>query len=86
MIELEQQVIIEQHDSDGWGRRQEFQSVWISPHRIESISVIGITRLRMISGDVIDVRQTPEEILILSFGEPLHMASYRTLAKEQPHD
>lgn len=81
MIELEQQVMIERHDNDGWGRRQEFQSVWVSPHRIESISVVGITRLRMISGDVIDVRQTPEEILILSFGEPIRMGSYRNISK-----
>lgn len=86
MIELEQQVMIERHDSDGWGRHQEFQSVWVSPHRIESITVVGLTRLHMISGDVIDVRQTPEEVLWLCFGDPLHLLSYRNIGKDKHHD
>ncbi|WP_369788363.1 hypothetical protein [Rouxiella sp. WC2420] len=86
MIELQQSVIIERHDEDGWGRRQEFESIWISPHAIESIFFAGLTRIRLISGDVIDVKQTPAEVLILAFGEYYVATSYRSLNKEQPHD
>ena len=86
MIELQQQVTLERHDSEGWGKHQIFESVWVAPHRIESITVIGLTRLRMISGDVIDVKQSPDEIFRLMFGDKCSIVSYRFLAKEQPRD
>ncbi len=50
-----------------YGRESEtvYDSVFIAPGHIESITPAGLTYLRMASGERIAVRETPEEIIAM---------------------
>ncbi|EJD6999653.1 hypothetical protein MC52_015895 [Klebsiella michiganensis] len=50
-----------------YGRESEtvYDSVFIAPGHIESITPAGLTYLRMASGERISVRETPEEIIAM---------------------
>ncbi|VGG64352.1 Uncharacterised protein [Klebsiella quasipneumoniae] len=50
-----------------YGRESEtvYDSVFIAPGHIESMTPAGLTYLRMASGDRIAVRETPEEIIAM---------------------
>lgn len=50
-----------------YGREYEtvYDSVFIAPGHIESMTPAGLTYLRMASGERIAVRETPEEIIAM---------------------
>ncbi|HHG1837992.1 TPA: hypothetical protein ACPURK_004985 [Klebsiella pneumoniae] len=50
-----------------YGREYEtvYDSVFIAPGHIESMTPAGLTYLRMASGECIAVRETPEEIIAM---------------------
>lgn len=50
-----------------YGRESEtvYDSVFIAPGHIESMTPAGLTYLMMASGDRITVRETPEEIIAM---------------------
>lgn len=50
-----------------YGRESEtvYDSVFIAPDHIESMTPAGLTYLRMASGESIVVRETPEEIIAM---------------------
>ncbi|WP_159205082.1 hypothetical protein [Klebsiella pneumoniae] len=50
-----------------YGRESEtvYDSVFIAPGHIESMTQAGLTYLRMASGERIAVRETPEEIIAM---------------------
>ncbi|ASC25346.1 TPA: hypothetical protein MYU56_003521 [Klebsiella pneumoniae] len=50
-----------------YGRESEtvYDSVFIAPGHIESMTPAGLTYLRMASGERIAVRETPEEIIAM---------------------
>ncbi|HBR1805160.1 hypothetical protein [Klebsiella pneumoniae] len=50
-----------------YGRESEtvYDSVFIAPGHIESMTPAGLTYLRMTSGEGIAVRETPEEIIAM---------------------
>ena len=68
MIKLRQQVIIEKQGKYGWDQEAIYEPVWISQHQIESMAFGGLTHIKMCSGDVVKVKETPEQILKLGFG------------------
>lgn len=50
-----------------YGREYEtvYDPVFIAPDHIESMTTAGLTYLRMVSGERISVRETPEEIIAM---------------------
>ncbi|HIH4932803.1 TPA: hypothetical protein ACYSB6_002100 [Klebsiella pneumoniae] len=50
-----------------YGRESEtvYDSIFIAPNHIESMTPAGLTYLRMASGERIAVRETPEEIIAM---------------------
>ncbi|PCQ75963.1 hypothetical protein CQA59_27690 [Klebsiella pneumoniae] len=50
-----------------YGRESEtvYDSIFIAPNHIESMTPAGLTYLRMASGERIAVRETPEEIIVM---------------------
>ncbi|ENW7732284.1 hypothetical protein ACF1VI_001273 [Klebsiella pneumoniae] len=50
-----------------YGRESEtvYDSVFIAPDHIESMTPAGLTYLRMASGERIAMRETPEEIIVM---------------------
>lgn len=53
-----------------YGRESEtvYDSVFIASDHIESMTPAGLTYLRMVSGERISVRETPEEIIAMLTG------------------
>ncbi|WP_130947803.1 hypothetical protein [Klebsiella quasipneumoniae] len=53
-----------------YGRETEtvYDSVFIAPGHIESMTPAGLTYIRMASGERIAVRETPEEIIAMLTG------------------
>lgn len=47
----------------GWEDSMIYEPIWINSDHIESMSFVGLTILRMISGQKHEVQSTPEEIL-----------------------
>ena len=47
----------------GWEDSVIYEPIWINSDHIESMSFIGLTILRMISGQKHEVQSTPEEIV-----------------------
>lgn len=50
-----------------YGRESEtvYDSIFIAPDHIESMTPAGLTYLRMASGERIAVRETPEEVIAM---------------------
>lgn len=50
-----------------YGRESEtvYDSIFIAPNHIESMTPAGLTYLRMASGERIAVRETPEEVIAM---------------------
>ena len=47
----------------GWGDSTVYEPIWINSDHIESMSFVGLTILRMTSGQKHEVQSTPEEIV-----------------------
>lgn len=65
LLKLKEKVVIsKQADSiTGWEDSTVYEPIWINSDHIESMSFVGLTILRMISGQKHEVQSTPEEIL-----------------------
>lgn len=70
LIKLNAKVVIYSADAnsfDGRSMRVEFEPVFVNHLVIESIVFSGLSDVKMQSGDVITVRETPEEIIELIY-------------------
>lgn len=64
-IKLTQNSTVEFQGKYGRETETVYDSVFIAPDHIESMATAGITYIRMTSGDRIEVRETPEEIIAI---------------------
>ncbi|MGO0671525.1 flagellar FlbD family protein [Klebsiella michiganensis] len=64
-IKLSQRGTVEHQGEYGWESATVYDPVFIAPDHIESMTSAGLTYIRMASGERIEVRETPEEIIAL---------------------
>lgn len=71
-IELSQQCRIERRVDAPWEYETDtvFEPTWVNAGNIETMSYQGLSRVKMISGEVIFCRETPEEIIEKLTGHP----------------
>lgn len=74
IITLNQHCTIERQGEFGWVPGVAYEPIHVVADHIESFFYTGNTNLRMISGDTIKVKESPEEILKLLEAK-----------REQPH-
>lgn len=65
IITLDQLCTIERQGEFGWEPGVVYEPIHVVADHIESFYYTGNTNLRMISGDTIKVKESPEEILKL---------------------
>lgn len=65
IIKLNQQCSVNRPCGDGWERDMAHETIYIAVAHIESFSWYGITHLKMTSGEMIQVTETPEEIIAM---------------------
>ncbi|EJR0236043.1 TPA: flagellar FlbD family protein [Enterobacter hormaechei] len=65
IIKLDQLCTVEHQGKYGWEASTINEPIYIVADHIESMYYTGNTNLRMISGDTIKVKESPEEILKL---------------------
>ncbi|HDT5515092.1 hypothetical protein PGO25_15915 [Klebsiella aerogenes] len=68
-IKLSQQATVERQGKYGWEPGTVYEPVFVAAAHIVSMAPHGITTLKMTSGERIDVKETPEEIIALLEGE-----------------
>ncbi|EPF6612178.1 hypothetical protein RFG51_004831 [Klebsiella aerogenes] len=68
-IKLSQQVTVERQGEYGWEPETVYEPVFVVAAHIVSMTPHGITTVKMTSGERIDVKETPEEIIALLEGE-----------------
>lgn len=68
-IKLSQQATVERQDKYGWVPETVYEPVFVAAAHIVSMAPHGITTVKMSSGERIDVKETPEEIIALLEGE-----------------
>lgn len=64
-LKLTQNSTVEFQGEYGRESKTVYDSVFIAPDHIESMTPAGLTYLRMTSGERIAVRETPEEIIVM---------------------
>lgn len=68
-IKLSQKVTIERQGNYGWEPETVYEPVFVASEHIVSMYFAGLTILKMSSGERIEVKETPEEIVELIEGE-----------------
>lgn len=68
-IKLNQKVTIERQGNYGWEPETVYEPVFVASEHIVSMYFAGLTILKMSSGERIEVKETPEEIVELIEGE-----------------
>lgn len=68
-IKLNQKVAIERQGNYGWEPETVYEPVFVASEHIVSMYFAGLTILKMSSGERIEVKETPEEIVELIEGE-----------------
>ncbi len=68
-IKLSQQATVERQGKYGWEPETVYEPVFVAAGHIASMYFTGLTTLKMTSGERIDVKETPEEIIALLEGE-----------------
>ncbi|HGY1897173.1 TPA: hypothetical protein ACNVPG_003044 [Klebsiella aerogenes] len=68
-LKLSQKTTIERQGKYGWEPGTVYEPVFVAAAHIVSMDPHGITTLKMTSGERIDVKETPEEIIALLEGE-----------------
>lgn len=68
-IKLSQRATVERQGKYGWEAEKIYEPVFIATGHIESLSFAGLTCIRMASGERIQVRETPEQIISLINGD-----------------
>lgn len=69
IIKLSQQCTVEKQGKHGWEPETVFEPIYIFVEHIETLAPAGITYIKMRSGERIQVKETPEEIISLIKGE-----------------
>lgn len=71
-IELSQQCRIEKRVGAPWEYETDtvYEPTWVNAGNIETMSYAGLSRIRMISGEVIWCKETPAEIIEKLAGQP----------------
>lgn len=71
-IELSQQCRIERRVDTSWEYETDtvYEPTWVNAGNIETMSYVELSRVRMISGEIILVRETPAEIIEKLAGQP----------------
>lgn len=64
-IKLSQRVTIERQGKYGWEPETIYEPVFVAAEHVVSMNFAGITILKMTSGERIDVKETPEEIIAM---------------------
>ncbi|HHS9499454.1 hypothetical protein [Klebsiella pneumoniae] len=64
-LKLSQKVTIERQGEYGWEPETVYEPVFVAAEHIVSMYFAGLTSLKMISGERIDVKETPEEIIAM---------------------
>ncbi|KJP58480.1 hypothetical protein SR71_08535 [Klebsiella aerogenes] len=68
-LKLNQKTTIERQGKYGWVPETVYEPVFVAAGHIVSMYFAGLTTLKMTSGEHIDVKETPEEIIALLEGE-----------------
>lgn len=69
IIKLSQRATIEKQGKYGWEPESIYEPIFINVDRIETFYFAGLTIIKLSSGDKVEVRETPEEIIALLEGE-----------------
>ncbi|MEC6147510.1 hypothetical protein [Klebsiella pneumoniae] len=64
-IKLSQRGTIERQGKYGWVPEAVYEPVFVAADHIASMYFAGVTILKMTSGERIDVKETPEEIIAM---------------------
>ncbi|HGY4936621.1 TPA: hypothetical protein ACNV2H_004346 [Klebsiella aerogenes] len=64
-IKLSQQTTVERQGKYGWVPETVYEPVFVAAGHIVSMYFAGVTSLKMTSGERIDVKETPEEIIAM---------------------
>ncbi|WP_220788615.1 flagellar FlbD family protein [Klebsiella aerogenes] len=69
IIKLSKRATIEKQGKYGWESESIYEPIFINVDRIETFYFAGLTLIKLASGDRVEVRETPEEIIALLEGE-----------------
>ncbi|EPL9836465.1 TPA: hypothetical protein QH255_003938 [Klebsiella pneumoniae subsp. pneumoniae] len=64
-IKLTQKIVVQHQGAYGWEPETVYEPVFVAAEHIVSMYFAGLTILKMTSGERIDVKETPEEIIAM---------------------
>lgn len=64
-LKLSQKVTVERQGEYGWEPETVYEPVFVAAEHIVSMYFAGLTILKMTSGERIDVKEAPEEIIAM---------------------
>lgn len=64
-LKLAQKVVVQHQGAYGWESEAVYEPVFVAADHIISMFFAGITILKMTSGERIEVKETPEEIIAM---------------------
>lgn len=64
-LKLAQKVVVQHQGAYGWESETVYEPVFVAAGHIVSMFFAGVTILKMTSGERIDVKETPEEIIAM---------------------
>lgn len=64
-LKLAQKVVVQHQGAYGWESETVYEPVFVAVEHIVSMNFAGLTILKMTSGERIDVKETPEEIIAM---------------------
>ncbi|HIH4338161.1 hypothetical protein [Klebsiella oxytoca] len=64
-LKLAQKVVVQHQSAYGWDSETVYEPVFVAADHIISMFFAGLTVLKMTSGERIDVKETPEEIIAM---------------------
>ncbi|EPK2817639.1 TPA: hypothetical protein OT989_000060 [Klebsiella pneumoniae] len=64
-LKLSQKVTVERQGEYGWEPETVYEPVFVAAEHIVSMHFAGLTILKMTSGERIDVKETPKEIIAM---------------------
>ncbi|HBT4786581.1 TPA: hypothetical protein MB364_001921 [Klebsiella variicola subsp. variicola] len=64
-LKLTQKIVVQHQGAYGWEPETVYEPVFVAAGHIVSMFFAGVTILKMTSGERIDVKETPEEIIAM---------------------
>lgn len=64
-LKLTQKIVVQHQGAYGWEPETVYEPVFVAAGHIVSMYFAGLTILKMTSGERIDVKETPEEIIAM---------------------